>query len=138
VSQITGDRSGWPIVAFKFPESYSNEEFDEYLGDLSVVVALRPTALIIDTSSAALPTAMQRHRLLRFAKADWQLLSNLRAIVFIVDSVVARCALTAISWLVAKPCPVALVANMREAQAFALATCAQRHRLEPQLYRAAL
>jgi hypothetical protein len=121
-------------VVFKFPESYSNEEFDGYLGDLSVVVALRPTALIMDMRSACLPTAVQRHRLMRFAKADWQLLSNLRAMVFIVDSVVARCTLAAIAWVVAKPCPIELVANTREALAFALPTRAQRHRLTRNVY----
>jgi hypothetical protein len=106
-------------VVVKFPRSYSNEEFDSYLGDLSVVVARRPRALIVDTRSGSAPTAMQRHRMMRFVRADWQLLGNLRGIVFIVNSIVARHALTAVSWIVAKPCPIELVANMGEAQAWA-------------------
>ena len=65
---------------------------------------------------------------MRFVKANWESLSGLSGIVFVVDSLIARHALTAVSWIVAKPCPIELVASMGEAQAWVLRHGAQVER----------
>jgi hypothetical protein len=119
VARITCDKERWPIVVVTFPRAYSDAEYEDYLSELSSIVGSSPTALVIDTRLGSTPTALQRQRLMQFVKENWKRLNALRGIVFIVDSVIARHALTAVSWVVAKPCPIVLASSMGEAQAWA-------------------
>jgi hypothetical protein len=115
VARITCDEQSWPVLIVRFPGCYSDAEFSLYLSGLGAALARQPLALILDTRAAQTPTATQRQLLMRFVKSHWHALNRLCGLAFIVDSSVARHALTAVSWLVAKPCPVELVANMSEA-----------------------
>jgi len=115
VARITCDQQSWPVILVRFPASYSDAEFADYLRELSSALAREPLAIILDTRGAQTPSATQRQQLMQFAKAQWQNLHRLRGAAFIVDSSVARHAMTAVSWVVSKPCPVEFVASMGEA-----------------------
>lgn len=121
MARITCDEKSWPIVVIRFPGVYSDAEFSSYLSELGDALNRAPRALVLDTRSAQTPTAIQRQLLMRFVKGRWQALHQLRGLAFIVDSGVARHALTAVSWVVAKPCPIQLVPSMGEAMDWAQA-----------------
>lgn len=118
MARITYDEASWPIIVIKFPDSYSDVEFSDYLTRLGAALARGPRAIILDTRAGQTPTARQRQQLMQFVKGQWAALNRLVGIAFIVDSSLARHALTAVSWAVAKPCRIRLVASMIEARAW--------------------
>lgn len=115
MARITCDEQSWPVVVIRFPGTYSDAEFSAYLTDLGDALGREPLAMVLDTRAAQSPTATQRQLLMRWVKGHWHALNRLCGLAFVVDSSVARHALTAVSWVVAKPCPIELVANMSEA-----------------------
>ena len=117
-ARITCDISSWPLILVHFPGVYSDAEFAEYLGELSALVERGPDGLVIDTRNTHPPTPKQRQLLGRFVKTQHKALGRMCGIVFIIDSAVARYAMTAVSWLVAKPCPVEFRSSLNEAQAW--------------------
>jgi hypothetical protein len=127
VARITCDEKSWPILVVRFPAVYSDAEFSIYLSELGSALKRSPRALVLDTRNALAPTATQRQLLMRFVKGQWQALHQLRGLAFIVDSGVARHALTAVSWVVAKPCPIQLVPSMGEALDWAQARSTRGH-----------
>jgi hypothetical protein len=127
VARITCDEKSWPIFVIRFPAAYSDAEFSSYLSELGAALTRSPRALVLDTRGAQNPSATQRQLLMRFVKHHWQSLHQLRGLAFIVDSGVARHALTAVSWVVAKPCPIQLVSSMSEAMDWAQARCTRAH-----------
>jgi hypothetical protein len=117
-TRITCDISGWPVILVRFPGVYSDAEFAEYLDELSALVGRGPAGLVIDTRNTHPPTPTQRQLLIKFVKTQHKVLGRMCGIVFIIDSAVARLAMTAVSWLVAKPCPVEFQSSLNEAQAW--------------------
>jgi hypothetical protein len=115
VARITCDEQSWPVVVIRFPGSYTDADFSTYLSELGAALTREPLALILDTRAAQTPTATQRQLLMRFVKNHWLAINRLRGLAFVVDSGLARHALTAVSWVVAKPCPIELVASTSEA-----------------------
>ena len=117
-TRIICDTSGWPLILVRFPGVYSDAEFADYLTELTALVGRGPEGLVIDTRNTHPPTATQRQLLIKFVKTQHRALGRMCGIVFIIDSAVARMAMTAVSWLVARPCPVEFVASLNEAQAW--------------------
>jgi hypothetical protein len=117
-TRIACDISGWPLIVVHFPSTYSDAEFAEYLGELSTLVGRGPGGLVIDTRNTHPPTPTQRQLLIRFVKTQHKALGRMGGIAFIIDSAVARYAMTAVSWLVAKPCPVEFVSSLNDARAW--------------------
>lgn len=115
-THITCDISGWPLIVVRFPLAYSDAEFALYLTELTALVGRGPEALVIDTRETHPPTPTQRQLLIRFVKSQGEALGRMVGIVFISDSAIARYAMTAVSWLVAKPCPVEFLASLSEAR----------------------
>jgi len=127
VARITLDEKSWPVVVIRFPAGYSDADFASYLSELGAVLKREPRALVLDTRGAQTPAATQRQQLMHFVKAHWPALHRLRGLAFIVESSVARHALTAISWAVAKPCPIQMVSSMGEALDWAQARSTRGH-----------
>ena len=124
VARIDCDVRNWPVIVVTFPGAYSDADFDAYLADLSMLLTRRPEAIIIDTRAQQSPTATQRQRLAGFVKTQWKALSWLRGIAFVVNSRVARHALTMVSWVVSTPCPIEIVPSMAEARCWLEQRCA--------------
>jgi hypothetical protein len=134
VARITLDEKSWPTVVIRFPASYSDADFGSYLAELGAVLGRGPRALILDTRGARAPAATQRQQLMNFVKAHWAALHRLRGLAFVVDSSVARHALTAVSWVVAKPCPLQLVGSMSEAMDWSAVSGARAHVREKDVF----
>jgi hypothetical protein len=115
---VSLDSSHWPTVSVHFPTEYTDQDFAAYLQELTPLLKRGAVALIVDTRGAPPPSALQRQELLPFVRRQWDSLHRLRGALIVVDSPVARHVLTAVSWMVAKPCSVVLLPSLADPQAW--------------------
>jgi hypothetical protein len=120
MSAIVVSSSAWPLVVVHFPPKWERADWDASIEEVRALLARGERfALISNTIGSQTPNASERRRTADFFEANE---AALRATVagwaIATDSVLARGAITAITWLRAPPFPSATFATMAQAEAW--------------------
>lgn len=88
-----------------FHGRWTDDTWPAYIAHFDRLFAVNPgrLSLLTITSETDTPSAAQRAELARWMKAHAELMNLVRASAMVMDSAVARGALTALNWVVSKP-----------------------------------
>src|SRR5262245_12863444 len=118
MAAITFDVHEWPLVRVRFPEAFTQHEWDAHL-DMSHELSARQGnyVFVTDVRGAQAPNAYQRRQAREFyARNDAMLRGRILGAAVIIDSALLRAALGAIYWLQPLPYPFRLCASLEEAE----------------------
>lgn len=114
------DTTASPVLLVRFDGVVDDDTFARYISELRAFVAGHPRyAVLLDATTAGVPTASQRRMQTDYIKADIDILRRKCAGgAFVIPSPVVRGGLTAMMWVQQLPFPWTLVPDVAAAQAW--------------------